>query len=72
MDVNKIYNGLKVKIVADYGDEMRIDPAALARRSVGSIGIVRGHVGGYGGDVWWVEHPSGIAAYRITEFEELK
>lgn len=70
MDVNEIREGLKVKVVSDYGTRgMTIKPEILARRSVGKTGVVKDYVPGHGGDVWFIEQDNGIAAYCFTEIE---
>lgn len=72
MDVNEIKKGLKVKVVLDDGTQgMTIKPEILSRRGVGKVGVVQGYVPGHGGDVWFVEHNDGVAAYCFTEIEPL-
>lgn len=51
---------------------MTIDPRNLSRRRANAPGVIKGVVGGHGGDVYWVEHETGAeypAAYCFTEFE---
>ena len=73
MDINKIKIGLMIKIVRDNGTRgMLIKSEILSRRGVSKQGIVRGYVPGHGGDVWFVEHSEGIAAYCYDEIEIVK
>lgn len=43
-------------------------PSAMFRRS-NQIGVIRGIVGGLGGDVYWVEHGREVGVYHYEEFE---
>lgn len=66
-------NGTKI-VTHDHLDStggMMINPLHLGARKPGAKGVIRGIVGGHGGDVYWVGHEEGqpLAAYGYTEFE---
>lgn len=47
-----------------------VGPAYVLRRAGNERGVVKGVVGGHGGDVYWVEHGDGaVACYGWWEFE---
>lgn len=67
-------NGTKIRtnMVLDSTSGMLIDPRNLGQRRANAPGVIKGIVGGHGGDVYWVEHEKGAehpAAYCFTEFE---
>lgn len=70
MNCNDIKPGMKVKVTRDDGTEgMFVLPDNIRTRGVGKIGTVINYVPGHGGDVWFVRHGDGVAAYCFTELE---
>ncbi len=73
MELDKIREGLRVRVIADNGTMgMFVKKEHLALRRVGATGTILYYVPGHGGDVWWVKHDAcdDIAAYSFTELEE--
>lgn len=65
--------GTKIRTHAVLGDTrgMLIGPGNVSMRKADTPGEIRGVVGGYGGDVYWVQHPGDVlfAPYCFDEFE---
>jgi len=51
---------------------MMIGPGNMSMRKSDTTGEIRGVVGGYGGDVYWVQHHGDVlfAPYCFDEFEK--
>lgn len=74
MNCHQVKPGIRVCITTLHSTEgMILIEEALQSRQIGATGIVRSHVPGHGGDVWFVEHDIGdkIAAYCFNEMEQL-
>jgi hypothetical protein len=50
-------------------DGLHIAKENLELRRPNAEGLFQGYALGHGGDVCWVEHDDGMAAYRLNEFE---
>lgn len=72
MQENKIAPNLKVITNPTLGTTtgMLIKQHCLDNRKPMEKGTILGFVPGHGGDVWWVQHSHGVAAYWFDEFEE--
>lgn len=71
MNVNEIQPGLRV-VVTELQDTkgFLVVKGQMDNRRLGP-GVIKGYVGGHGGDVWWVEHDDGaVAPYGFTELEK--
>ncbi len=69
MNLNQVKPGLKVRIVALNSTRgFAIRQEYINNRRLGALGIIKGFVGGHGGDVWWVEHDGTVAPYCFDEF----
>jgi hypothetical protein len=66
-------NGTKIRTHATLEPTtgMMIGPGNLSMRKPSADGVIRGVVGGHGGDVYWVHHEGSVllAPYCYTEFE---
>jgi hypothetical protein len=67
-------NGARVKTRTslDSSIGMIVPPQCLSMRRVSAEGIIRGVVGGHGGDLYYVEHEAHdlhYVVYCFTEFE---
>ncbi len=73
MNLNEVRPDIRVRITDLHSTiGMMIAPKYLEPRAVGAEGKVLSHVGGHGGDVWWVQHDAGdVAAYCFNEFEPI-
>lgn len=71
MNSNDVTPGIKVVVnKLETTEGMSIAQEILKMRTLTAQGIVKGHVPGHGGDVWFVEHgPGCVAAYCFTEIE---
>jgi hypothetical protein len=71
MNSQDVAVGMRVKVTQlNTTDGLCVADKHISVRRIGVTGIVRGHVPGHGGDVWWITHDDGqIGAYSLTEFE---
>lgn len=73
MLVDDVHIDLKVKTVSVLGSTrgMLVRQDHIDTRRSSAEGIVRGHVPGHGGDVWWVSHGDEVGAYCFDEFDPI-